>query len=131
MDDIATLKKKIQKVKTGLKKVANVRVHADIPRWANLQGVLSRGDRRVAQLLLQAHKNHGNWPQTFKSCAINPSFYVLRQRSREELLPWDFIDQGLEKDFLWNEYQRALVAKTSRPCSMKTDTCRICGVCRK
>jgi radical SAM superfamily enzyme YgiQ (UPF0313 family) len=131
MDDIPTLKKKIQKVKAGLKKVANVRIHADIPRWANLQGILSRGDRRVAQLLWLAHENHGNWPQTFKSSAINPSFYVLRQRSREELLPWDFIDHGLDKDFLWNEYQRALADKTSRSCSMETDTCRVCGVCRK
>jgi hypothetical protein len=39
---------------------------------------------------------------------LNPDFYVYRHRSREEFLPWDFIDHGADKDSLWHEYQRAL-----------------------
>jgi len=111
--------------------VANVRVHADVPRWAYIQALLSRGDRRVAQLLLSAHENEGNWPRTFKSSSLNPDFYVYRERSFDERLPWDFIDHGLNKRFLWNEYQRALQAKETPPCPADPENCHICGVCKK
>jgi hypothetical protein len=52
-----------------------------------------------------------NWPQTFKNSPLNPAFYTERERLREEALPWDFIDHGLDRDFLWSEYQRALAAE--------------------
>jgi radical SAM superfamily enzyme YgiQ (UPF0313 family) len=130
MDEIAVLKSKIRKIKETLRKVANVRIHADVPKWAYLQGIFALGDRRVAQLLLKAHENKGNWPQTLKASAVNPSFFVHRLRTKDELLPWDFIDHGLDKDFLWREYQRALEAKTTPPCPMVSERCDVCGVCR-
>jgi hypothetical protein len=130
MDDESVLKQKIKRVKEGLKKIANVRVHADVPRWANIQGLLSRGDRRVAQILLLDHQSNGNWPQTLKNSPINPRFYVQRERSKDELLPWDFIDHGLKKSFLWKEYQRAREAKSSPPCPLDPAKCQSCGVCR-
>jgi hypothetical protein len=83
----------------------------------------------VARLLLLAHRNNGNWPETFKTSDLNADFYVYRERTGDELLPWDFIDHGIDKTFLWNEYQRALVAKTTRPCPMEPQKCSICGVC--
>ncbi len=129
MEDIHLLKEKIKKVKNGLKRVANVRVHADIPRWAYIQALLSRGDRRVAQILSLVNTNQGNWPKTFKSSPINPDFYVFRERSLDELLPWDFIDHGIRKSFLKTEYKRALQGKTSPPCPM--ESCNICGVCKE
>jgi len=129
MDEVSVLKHKIKKVKSGLGKVSNVRVHADVPRWAYIQALLARGDRRVGQLLLQAHENQGNWPQTFKSSAVNPHFYIHRTRTRDELLPWDFIDHGIDKDFLWKEYERAMQGKATKPCPMDPGKCSVCGVC--
>jgi len=129
MDEVTALKRKIKIVKTGLKKTANVRVHADVPRWAYLQGVIARGDRRVADILLLGHKNRGNWPQTFKSSPFNPHFYVHRERDADERFPWDIIDQGIDKDFLWKEYQRALEDRTSVPCPADPSRCSLCGVC--
>jgi len=129
MDDMGSLKKKIKTIKQGLKRVANVRVHADVPRWAYIQALLSRGDRNVAQILSLAHKNRGNWPKTFKESPINPDFYVLRERSLDELFPWDFIDHGINKSFLKQEYQKALQGKTSPPCPM--ESCTLCGVCKE
>ena len=108
MEDVAGLKVKLKKIKAELRKIANVRVHADVPRWAYIQALFSRGDRRVADILSMAHTNHGNWAQTFKSVPINADFYIHRQRHFDELLPWDFIDHGIQKSFLWQEYQRAL-----------------------
>ncbi|MGD9231749.1 MAG: radical SAM protein, partial [Desulfobacterales bacterium] len=103
MDDMGSLKQKIKTVKQGLKRVANVRVHADVPRWAYIQALLARGDRKVSQILSLAHKNRGNWPKTFKASPINADFYVLRERSLDEEFPWDFIDHGINKSFLKQE----------------------------
>ena len=127
MDDVSTLKRKIKKIKRDLKSVANVRVNTDVPRWAYIQALLSRGDRKVAHILSFAHKAGGNWAQTLKKSPLNPDFYVLRERSLDELFPWDFIDHGIRKSFLKKEYKKGMQAKTSPPCPM--ESCNICGVC--
>ena len=128
MDSRTRLKSKIKTVKNGLRKVPNVRLHADVPRWANIQGLLSRGDRRVADILQLAHRLQGNWPQAMKQTPVNADFYVLRDRPVDELLPWDFIDTGVDKAFLVKEYDRALSGRTSPPCPAD-DNCSLCGVC--
>ncbi len=127
MADLPLIKARIGRVRSGLKKVPNVRLHADIPRWAYLQGLFSRGDRRVSDLLLRAHHNGGNWPKTLKESAVNADFYNYRRRALDERLPWDFIDTGIRKSFLQREYRRALAGKTSPPCSM--EPCRECRIC--
>ena len=129
MEELSTLKRKIKKIKTGLKKVANVRVNADIPRWAYIQALLSRGDRKVARILYLFQKTGANWAQTLKESPLNPDFYVLRKRSLDELFPWDFIDHGIKKSFLKKEYKKSILAETSPPCPM--ESCNICGVCTK
>ena len=131
MDEVKSLKAKIKAVKSGLGKTANVRVHADVPRWAYLQGVLARGDRRVADMLRLAHENQGNWPRTFKESAVNPHFYVHRERRADECFPWDFIDHGIDRTYLQQEYRRALAGRTSLPCPADPAKCRICGVCKE
>jgi radical SAM family uncharacterized protein len=129
MAETAVLKKKIKKIKAELSKVANLRVHADIPRWAYIQGLFSRGDRRVADILSLAHTYKGNWARTLKDVSINPDFHVLRQRDLNERLPWDFIDQGIKKSYLQQEYQRAMSARPSPAC--RVETCNICGICNQ
>jgi radical SAM superfamily enzyme YgiQ (UPF0313 family) len=129
MDEVSSLKKKIQKIKNELKKVPNIRIHSDIPRWAYIQALFSRGDRKVADILSLAHTNKGNWAQTLKAVSANPDFYTLRERDINEHLPWDFIDQGIKKSFLQQEFQRALKALPSPVC--RVETCNICGVCNQ
>jgi hypothetical protein len=84
----------------------------------------------VAQLLAAAAESGWNWPQTFKQSVLNPGFYVTRERPLEELLPWDFIDHGVRKEFLKAEYQRALAARTSPDCPMD-EACSRCGACSR
>jgi len=127
MDEVRTLKQKIKKIKNELKKVANLRINSDIPRWAYIQAMFSRGDRRVADILLMAHANKGNWAQTLKTTPVNADFYVLRERDPDEKLPWDFIDHGIKKSYLRQEYQRAKQELTTPGCQV--ETCRMCGVC--
>jgi radical SAM family uncharacterized protein len=127
MDDIRTLKSKIKKIKNSLRKVANLRINSDVPRWAYIQAMLSRGDRKVADILALAHANNGNWAQTLKTVPVNPDFYVLRERDPAEQLPWDFIDHGIKKSYLQKEYQRARQARTTPDCQV--ESCKMCGVC--
>ena len=129
MDDVASLRQKIAMVRQGVKSLPNVRVQADAPRRAMVQALLARGDRRVSALLIQAFQDNQNWPRVFKQAAVDPGFYISRARSRDELLPWDFIDHGLDKSFLWHEYQLALKARTSPLCPADPAHCRMCGVC--
>jgi radical SAM family uncharacterized protein len=129
MDEVRWLKKKIQKIKNELKKVPNVRIHSDTPRWAYIQALLSRGDRKVADILSLAHINHGNWAQTLKAVSLNADFYVLRDRDLNENLPWDYIDHGIEKSFLQQEFQRAQQELPSPAC--RVETCNICGICNQ
>ncbi|MBW1739969.1 MAG: radical SAM protein [Deltaproteobacteria bacterium] len=128
LEDVKSLKAKIKHVRDSLRRVANVRVHADVPRWAYIQALLSRGDRRTAQLLAAAHENNGNWAKTLKASIINPDFYVYRERPLDEILPWDFIDHGINKAFLVEEYHKALRAESSPPCVV--GQCKACGVCK-
>jgi radical SAM superfamily enzyme YgiQ (UPF0313 family) len=128
MDNLSSLKKKLKRVQQGLKAVANVRVHADRPGQARIQAILSRGDRRVSALLIAAHKNRGNWPQTLKSSNIDTDFYVDRVRKEDERFPWDFIDHRVEKAYLWREYQRAMAGEATPACPSNGE-CRRCGIC--
>ncbi len=115
--------KRIQKALAG---AANLKVISDVPKYARLQAVLARGDRRLTPLLellaqgVAAERAYGE-------AGVDPDFYASRRREPAELLPWDFIDHGISRDYLWAEAQRAGRAAQSPPCS--TDTCRRCGAC--
>ncbi|OQX22113.1 MAG: hypothetical protein BWK80_31345 [Desulfobacteraceae bacterium IS3] len=130
-DDVPTLKRKITQVKNALKRVANVRVHADIPRHSQISVMLSRGDRRMSEMLLSAHHNNGNWAKTLKEGSAQTHGVRLlphREIAPDECLPWDIIAHGVSKSFLEREYQRAKQEKTSPPCRM--NECGLCGVCK-
>jgi radical SAM superfamily enzyme YgiQ (UPF0313 family) len=125
--DLDVLKRRIKKVKRGLGSVANVRIHADVPRWAYLQALLARGDRRIAPLLTAVVESGGTWAQAMKRVNVNPGFYVYRERAKEEIFPWDFIDHGVRRDYLWSEYEQALAGRLTPPC--EPEHCNRCGVC--
>jgi len=118
-----TLDHKIKYVTRALKRVPNVQVRAMSSRVAHLQALLSLGDRRVSEFLLQADAA-GNWRQEMRKW----SGYSQRRRSLDELLPWDVVDIGLTTEFMKKEYLRALDERTTKPCPA-IDPCIRCGVC--
>jgi hypothetical protein len=63
----------------------------------------------------------------FKKENINPESFALRQRGKTEPFPWEIIDHGIERKYLWSEYQKALQGKKTIPCD--TSRCKRCGVC--
>lgn len=127
MTSVGELKSRIKRIQAGLKRVPNVRIHADLPRWAYVQALLARGDRRVAELLLRVDAADGNWAHALKTEPINPDFYVLRERAPDEILPWDFIDHRIAKAYLLREYRKALEGRTGHVC--RVESCHLCGAC--
>jgi radical SAM family uncharacterized protein len=107
-EDINSLKRKLNLMKNGLRGEGNVQLIHDLPKWGYVQTLLSRGDRRVGRIILAAHHNGGKWQKTFKETNLNPDFYVYREMDLDEILPWDFIDHGISKDYLRREYLAAL-----------------------
>ena len=101
-----------------------------------LEGVLARGDRKLSKVIYDAYKagcifdswseyfHYDIWMDVFKKNGIDPLFYTAREREENELFPWDFIDIGVSKQFLWREYERAKQEIVTPNCRQK---CAGCG----
>lgn len=100
-----------------------------------LEGILARGDRRVGQVILSAYQrgclydawseyfNYQKWMDAFQEADIDPYFYTTRNRELEEILPWDFIDIGVTKEFFIREWKRAQKETVTPNCRMSCSGC--------
>jgi radical SAM superfamily enzyme YgiQ (UPF0313 family) len=96
-------------------------------REAALQALLSRGDRRVADLLELAHREEeGDLRRALRRWPHDPAFFIHREAGRDEVLPWDFLDHGLERRWLEGELQRGLAGRVTPRCAPAS--CRACGL---
>ena len=101
-----------------------------------LEGILARGDRRIAPALLKVYEKGGifdawteffdnnRWVEAFAECGIDTDFYTMRERPLDEIFPWDFIDDGVSKKFLIREWERARKEEVTPNCRMQ---CQGCG----
>ncbi len=104
-----------------------------------LEGVFARGDRKVGQVILKAYEKgcifdawsefykNDIWMCAFKECGIDIDFYTTRERSLDEIFPWDFIDCGVTKEFLKKEWENAMAEQVTPNCKEK---CNGCGAAR-
>lgn len=100
-----------------------------------LEGILARGDRRLAPALLKAYEEGAIfdawseyfkpecWEKAFSECGIDTDFYTVRERSTEEVLPWDFINIGVTKEFMIREWNTARAEKVTPNCRMRCSGC--------
>jgi len=97
------------------------------PRETYVQTLLSRGDRRVADLLERALlETGGSVQRALAGWPHDPEYFVTREVGQDERLPWDFLDHGLEKAFLAREYRRGVGARITPKCNL--ESCRACGL---
>ena len=127
MENVTGLKEKQKWLRKALGREGGVKANFDVPKWAYVQTLLSVGDRRVSAILRLAHERNGDWAKAFRFSDVNPDFFVYRPKGRDEALPWDFIDHGLSKSHLTQEYELALKGVESDIC--RVGECRRCGVC--
>ncbi len=107
------------------------------PEDTLLEGWLSRGDRRMAEVIYAAwkngtkfdawqdHRNYEAWTQAFASQKIDPAFYTHRMRSADEIFPWDHISIAVRKKYLYTDYLRSLAGETRDDCRSNCDACGI------
>ena len=108
------------------------------PKQSYLEGVFSRGDRRLSALIETAwkfgvrldgwseHYHLENWQHAAAECGIDLDFY-LQARSKDKPLPWDHLDCGVDREFLMQEYHNALERVYTPDC--RTEGCQKCGLC--
>ncbi len=110
-----------------------------------LEGVFARGDRRIAQVILAAYRRgclfdswseyfkNDVWLQCFEDCGVDIGFYTTRERSDDEIFPWDFIDCGVTRQFLLREWKKAQEGVVSPNCQTQCQGCGAgtfqCGIC--
>ncbi|MDO8786145.1 MAG: hypothetical protein Q7J12_08010, partial [Syntrophales bacterium] len=116
LEDVNTVKKRMKRIVSALGRESTISVAHDLPKWNYIQALLSLGDREVGKILFSVHKHNGNWARAFKEVNVNPDFYVYRQKGLDEILPWDFIDHGISRQLLINEYRKSLLPNESKTC---------------
>ncbi|MDO4297539.1 MAG: TIGR03960 family B12-binding radical SAM protein [Lachnospiraceae bacterium] len=104
-----------------------------------LEGVFARGDRRIADVILEAYRlgalydawteywNFDRWLEAFANTGIDMDFYTQRERGEDEIFPWDFIDIGVSRKFLLSEWKKAHEEQVTPNCRAK---CSGCGAAR-
>mgnify|MGYP000827607776 FL=1 len=130
----------------GKARIVNAEVKAQLNRkslkynWHQadvtiLEGLLARGDRKVAKAILRAYEkgciydawgeqfHYDRWLEAFEETGIDLDFYTTRERSLEEIFPWDFIDIGVTKKFLEREWKRAKEETVTPNCRMQCSGC--------
>lgn len=100
-----------------------------------LEGFLARGDRKVGEVIYKAYKkgcmfdswseyfHYDRWLEAMDECGIDASFYTGRTREYDEILPWDFIDAGVTKEFLWREYVQSQKETVTPNCRIQCSGC--------
>ena len=107
------------------------------PKETLLEAWLSRGDRRMADVIesawkhgakFDAWKEHFNfelWENAFLACQLDADFYTLRERAKDEIFPWDHIHSGVRKSHLWAEFEKSQRGEYREDCRQQ---CYSCGI---
>ncbi len=109
------------------------------PDMSLLEGVFARGDRRLASVIERAYKggcrfdgwgekfDNSRWQKAFSDEGMETGFYTKRRRAKGEVMPWDHLSPGLDKEFLYTQYKKAILAEQTPDC--RDGACSVCGVC--
>ncbi len=135
-EDTSTVQEKIDFLKEGTRK-AKIKLSYNKPDSTLLEAWLSRGDRRLADVIETAWKNGAKfdawdegfqkeyWYDAFEKDGIDPAFYVSRERDLDEVFPWDHISSGVFKAFLLEDYLMSQRGETRQDCR---EGCFACGI---
>lgn len=115
---------------------------AEVSQW---EAILARGDRRLSAVLLAGHKRGQRfdawdehfhldiWLEAMAEHGLDPAFYTTRARGKDEVFPWEVIDCGVTREFLWKEWEKAHEASLTIECRQVCNACGVqrfsCGIC--
>lgn len=136
MEQISNVNDKINAVKSSIKSRA-ISYSYHEQKTSYMEAVFARGDRRLSDVLIKAYEKGAKfdgwseyfsfdiWQEALNECNVDGDFYVYRERSYDEILPWDFIDIGVNRDYLVRENEKAKSAQLTQNCRQG---CTGCGV---
>jgi radical SAM superfamily enzyme YgiQ (UPF0313 family) len=107
MESLSEVKERLKMIKKGLHSTKGIKVFHDVPKYAYMQGLFSMGDRRLSKVL-ENMREISEWTKAVDLSGLSKDFFIFRKKEFQEILPWDFIDMGIEKEALWKEYQKAI-----------------------
>ncbi len=136
---IEELQRKINLLRDATRRMHGVQVKWHDPKATQVEGIMSRGDRRVGAVIETVWRNGGTfqewnerfdlqlWLDAMAEHGLDPDWYTHRHRMVEEVLPWDHLSAGLHKDFLWQDWRDALAEVGLPDC--RWTPCYDCGAC--
>ncbi|CAM3021021.1 TIGR03960 family B12-binding radical SAM protein [Clostridium sporogenes] len=135
-DTMEEVRKKIEALRGNIKsKQITYNWHESLVSY--MEAIFARGDRRLCDVLIKAFEKGARfdgwnqyfdfniWKEALEECNVDGDFYAYRQREYDEILPWDFVDTGVSKEFLIRENERAKKAEVTPDCRQG---CKNCGV---
>jgi radical SAM superfamily enzyme YgiQ (UPF0313 family) len=125
MENDASIGRKIKRMHGLMADIDNVYFNIKSERHSFYQALLSLGDRRVAPAIEAAERNGGDWRAAVKEAGIDADFYVFRDRSRDDVLPWDIIDGGMKDTFFRAEADKAMRAEWTLPPKRQKENARL------
>ena len=137
-DSLQRIQEKIQYLRELFKGQKMLKMRWHEPTMSHLEGILSRGDRRLADVVEKAYRKGGifaswvegfsltPWQEAMSECGLDAEHYI-GARAVDGPLPWDHLEGGISPDFLRRERERALAEKITEDC--RYHACRQCGVC--
>jgi radical SAM family uncharacterized protein len=138
-NNIEEINRKQMLLKDALK-IKNVTYQYHDSVTSVIEGVFARGDRRLGKALYLAwqrgakfdgwseHFSYDRWVQAIIDAGLDKDFYATRERTQEEVFPWEHIQPGVSRAFLWNEYQKSQIGALTGDC--RHGDCTGCGVCQ-
>ena len=126
--NVRTLKKRFKMLNDGLKKSKHVKLITESLKETVVQSVLARGDRRLGELLLEAHATGNNLKTVLKQHGLDAEAMAEQAWPLEAPLPWQHLDMGVTMDYLRQELSKSEQGKFTPMCFA---SCKRCGVCRE
>lgn len=136
---VEELQRKIFLLRDATRRMHGVQVKWHDPKATLVEGIMSRGDRRVGNVLETVWRNGGTfqewnelfdldlWLAAMEEHGLDPDWFTHRHRGADEVLPWDHLSAGLHKDFLWQDWRDALAEVGLPDC--RWTPCYDCGAC--
>jgi radical SAM superfamily enzyme YgiQ (UPF0313 family) len=128
MADPKETDRKLQYLRKAFGRMPNVKAICKSARTGVTQSILALADRRVADALEIAVGRRMDFKRAVREAGLDPAFYLFRERPRDEVLPWDVIDNGVARAYFWKELERSRQEKISPHCP-EVQGCIRCGVC--
>jgi len=140
-ESLDSLKKKMDFIKSSFGGIKGISLSFNLPELSFMEAVFARGSRWLSKVIASAYKmgcsfdawtehfKFERWLEAFKMNGLEPEFYANRNRNTDEILPWDHIDVRVKKEFLIDEFQKAMKGEVTHDCI--SEKCHQCGACDK